>query len=259
MDNKQQVWESYRAKAHQADRFLEEKIAALEDIAVINTDKFSGKKNDRNEAFSCGNGQAFGRGQPTTSMGASASNPESQLEVIHRDFEQVRAEVSVALQHFDAILGGMVEAARALLPNPAPLTHTERFQQLAMEKRKALSRVSANFKRRCEFVELLPKVNDELEAHREGASVQLLIKEHQSLQHAHRRLNGILGQAESAHERLRWQREIFLRVDHTLNEIAHRVPILKDILAKIDSRRRRSAVILGGVIGFCLLVMVFFI
>ncbi|KEG07771.1 golgi SNARE protein-like [Trypanosoma grayi] len=237
MESKQRVWESLRNDARQADSLIERQIAALEAVAHIDAGP---------------SGQEFGSSENGLSTVA-------RLEVAQQQFDRQRVEVELALQRFETLLDTMAETARALPPESAAQTHTERFLQLAAEKRRTVARIAADFKRRREWAELLPSVTNDLETHREGAGVRVLMEEQDALRHTQRRLHSILEQADSSRDKLRAQRDAFLRMEDHAMQIVQRIPLVKSVLSRIDSKRRRDAVVLGGVIGICLFLTVFFV
>ncbi|EAN88325.1 putative Golgi SNAP receptor complex member 1 [Trypanosoma cruzi] len=237
MESKLRVWESLRNDARQADSVIERQLNVLEGISRLGGN--SGVYESR-----------------ATADGAASS--VARIEVAQREFDRKRSDVEMALQQFESLLETMAETARALPPESTAHSHTERFLQLAAEKRRAVTRLTADFKRRREWAELLPSVTHDLEAHREGEGVRFLMEEQDSLRHTQRRLNNILSQAESSRDQLRGQRDAFARMEDRLVQIALRVPVLKRVLGRISSKRRRDALVLGVVIGICMLLMILF-
>ncbi|RHW67723.1 Golgi SNAP receptor complex member 1 [Trypanosoma brucei equiperdum] len=264
MDSKQRIWDSLRNDARQADNLIERKLAALEDIARRVDDETSGVSfGAKGTASTTGFNQY---NNPSSSSSTTFGNTavvhfpsESHVRSVQLEFGHSQSEVEVVLQRFETLLETMAETARELPLESAAMTHMERFQQLAAEKRRTLFRVAADFKRRCERVELLPNISRELDVHREDVGTQLLLKEQESLRHTQRMLNNIIDRGEQAHLQLREQRDTFSSVSDRLLEITQRVPFVKNVLNRIDSRRRREAVIVGALIGLCMTIFVLFL
>ncbi|RNF23784.1 golgi family SNARE protein [Trypanosoma conorhini] len=238
MESKLHAWDSLRNDARQADSVIERQLTVLESIS-----RFGENNGSSHEFRKTGNGAA-----PSV----------AQIEMAQREFDRQRNEVEMSLQRFESLLVTMADTARALPPESTAQSHTERFLQLAAEKRRTVARLTADFKRRREWAELMPGVTNDLETHREGEGVRFLMEEQDSLRHTQRRLNNILNQADESREQLRGQRDAFTRMEDRAMRIALRVPLIKKVLGRIDSRRRREAVILGGVIGACVLLVIFF-
>ncbi|CCD13454.1 unnamed protein product [Trypanosoma congolense IL3000] len=264
MGSNMRIWESLRSDARQADNLIERKISALEVMArSVDVEGGSGHLFERDSHNTCDTNRYSGAlscsstNAPDTTAVAVA--PEVRVRNTRERFEHSRAELEMALQRFETLLGTMEEAASTLPPESAALTHTERFRQLAAEKRRSLTRIIADFRRRCERIELLPNINRELDLHREDIGTQLLLQEQESLRHTQRTLNNIIDRGEQAHHQLRGQRDVFSTISGRLQEISTRVPFVKNVLSKIDSKRRREAVILGSVIGVCFILVVLFI
>ncbi|RNF09527.1 golgi family SNARE protein [Trypanosoma rangeli] len=237
MESRLRAWESLRNDARQADRVIERQLNALEGISRFGDNTIS---------------------YEFKGMSDGAASSAAQIEMAQREFDRQRNEVETSLQRFESLLETMADTARALPLESTAQSHTERFLQLAADKRRTVARLVADFKRRREWVELMPSVTNDLETHREGEGVRFLIEEQESLRHTQRRLNTILTQVDTSREQLRGQRDAFTRMEDRAMQIALRVPLIKKVLGRIDSRRRREALILGGVIGVCMLLVIFF-
>jgi Golgi SNAP receptor complex protein 1 len=55
------------------------------------------------------------------------------------------------------------------------------------------------------------------------------------------------------------QRLVFKAMQTKLNDIANRFPLINSLVQKINLRKRRDSVILGVVIGLCLLFMLWYL
>lgn len=143
---------------------------------------------------------------------------------------------------------------------------TERFQGVVVEKEKILARLQLQFRVKIERIELTLPVGLSSHNHNhhnsndpdDGAGLSALIDERNSISHSHQRVNHILESATDTQARLRRQRERLAHVDDSLAGLIARIPVIGGVLNRINSRRRREAVILGVVFAFCLIVTVIF-
>ncbi|ORC91381.1 golgi SNARE protein-like [Trypanosoma theileri] len=267
MESKQRAWESLRNDARNIDSLIEHQLTALENTARIG-DSSNGFGFGSSSSSSSSGGNTIHNTLQTnvsSSSGHSAGDGLAKLEQTQQDFDRQRAELEAALLRFESIVDAMAEVARGLPPASAAHTHTDRFQRLVAEKRRAVQRVVADFRRRREWAELMPAVAGTLAGAGGGGAggshdgVRLLVEEQSALRHTQRRVQQILQQAEESREGLRGQRERFMRMEDRVLQIAERVPVIKSVLGRIDSRRRREAVVLGAIVGICLFITVFFI
>ncbi|KAH9598081.1 hypothetical protein LSM04_002835 [Trypanosoma melophagium] len=279
MESKQRAWESLRNDARHIDSLIEHQLTALEKTARIgdnsNGPGFETSSNNKsNNSNNISSNTLNTNIHSHININSSASHSSSatdglaaiaKIEEAQREFDRQRAEVEAALLRFESIVDNMAETARGLPPASAVHTHTDRFQRLVAEKRRAVQRVVADFRRRREWAELMPAVAGTIAGNNNNSNaemhdgVRLLVEEQSALRHTQRRVMQIVQQAEATREGLRGQREKFMRMEDRVLQIAERVPMIKSVLGRIDSRRRREAVVLGAIIGFCLFITVFFI
>ena len=54
------------------------------------------------------------------------------------------------------------------------------------------------------------------------------------------------------------QREALKMVQKKLNDLTNRFPIINNLVNKINLRKRRDTIILGGVVGLCLVFILWY-
>ena len=54
------------------------------------------------------------------------------------------------------------------------------------------------------------------------------------------------------------QREALKMVQKKLNDLTNRFPIINNLVNKINLRKRRDTIILGGVVGLCLVFIIWY-
>lgn len=259
MDNQLRLWDSLRTDVRQVDQVLDQQIAQLEALANISEDTIiAGPNRDSHNsntttAIAVSNTSGVPGAAATSSN--NANNERVTIAEAQRRFDDLHAGVESNLRHYSAQLTAMAEASAGIL---TATKHTERFQALYQEKRRALVRLTADFSRRRERLELLPTIAIDLQQYEEEVGVRLLNDEQNAIRHAHARVNNILEQASGTHTRLMQQRERFAAMGDKLVDIADRVPVIQTLLRRIDARRRREAVIAGTVMSIFVFLIVLF-
>ncbi|CCW61188.1 unnamed protein product [Phytomonas sp. EM1] len=262
MNDNQDVWEGLRNEARQADKALERQLAALEFLAglIRNDTQIAASPSSLNmEAIEFSNKshshtQHEGEFRDPTTNTVTDTRPT--LAKLQQRFDEASCEVESGLRNLERIL---VSMERASSRNLHFSKHTERFQSILLEKRRLLQHIVNDFRRRKERLELLSGVAERPDRYEEESGVQLLIKEQNAIRHTAAHVDEIVAQTAATQIRLRAQRETFANVGGKLLQIAERVPMIKNLLSRINTRRRREAVVLGSFISICLFVIVLFL
>ncbi len=167
-----------------------------------------------------------------------------------------------ALRAVTSSMGDIVSAVMAL-PGAsgdasAMQRATQRFEDVCIDKQASMKRLIAEAKKRKEKSELLRNVHTEIAIFDDSAEMRHLANENDSLRHTQRQTRQLLEQAEMNKGKLRSQREMFEKISGRALSIAEQIPVIKDLLKRIDVKRRREAVIVGCVIAICLLLVFVF-
>jgi golgi SNAP receptor complex member 1 len=222
-NGQRKMWESFRADARRKDTDLENKLTKLEALA---------HKCDA----STYNTFASAHEAAQVELNELTSVIRSMTDVVNSQMTQGGPESEVSAMH------------RA----------TQRLEDVAHDKQLALKRVSMEARKRKERAELLHNVHTEIAIHDESEEMRHLANEQDSLRHTQRQTRTLLEQAENNRAKIRQQSEMFNRIGDNALAIAEQVPVIKDLLKRIDSKRRREAVILAIVIAICLLLVIVF-
>lgn len=101
------------------------------------------------------------------------------------------------------------------------------------------------------------QVHRDIEAYRSGNSS--LMSEQQHLINSERLVDQHLSLAASVRHSLMSQRSIFRSVSGRMAGMVSRFPLLNSLVQRINFRKRRDAIVLAGVITFCLVLMLIYI
>jgi len=222
-NGQRKMWESFRADARRKDTELENRLTKLEALA-----------------HKC-----------------DAST--------YADFSRAHEQAQVELNELTSVIRSMSDVVSSQMTQAGPETEvgamhraTQRLEDVGQDKQTALKRVLMEARKRKERAELLHNVHTEIAIHDESEEMRHLANEQDSLRHTQRQTRTLLEQAEANRDKLRQQREMFNRIGDNALSIAEQVPVIKDLLKRIDAKRRREAVVLAIVIAICLLLVILF-
>ncbi len=219
--SKTRIWESLKADARQLDAEIEGKLSILEGIAL-------------------------GSAEEATAV--------TRFEAASEDVDQRLRKMQTVVQSMNDVVRNLPASAEV----NAMQKHTQRFDELIQEKQKVVRRLSGDLRRRRERYELLSKVQSEISIYNESSDVRQLSSEQESLKYTQRRLNDILANADTSREKLRAQRQLFTDMGDKAVQIVEKMPFISGVLKRIDAKRRREVVIVGGLISFLMLLVVVF-
>ncbi|CAD2212931.1 hypothetical protein ADEAN_000036700 [Angomonas deanei] len=198
------------------------------------------------------------------------NNNNAAFQSILQNFDTQRAKLTSCLGHLEELsttIEQMNNNNTNNNNNNITQGHVQRLRSIVQEKRKSFQKLLNDYTRRKEKLELhfLTKNNNKNSNHEnennnnDDASIKLLIEEQNAIRHTSSRLNTILEEAEDTHRRLRTQREVYFhQVSDKLLLLAERTPIIRDVLQRIEGRRRREVMVLSAVVGVFLFLVVIF-
>ncbi|OAX44930.1 V-snare-domain-containing protein [Rhizopogon vinicolor AM-OR11-026] len=129
--------------------------------------------------------------------------------------------------------------------------HREVYQDCAKE----LRRTKANFQHALDRANLLSGVRNDIEAYKSSAADSLLA-ERGRIDSSHQIADQILDQAYESRAEFSRQSMSLTSINARMTGVISTMPGINDLLSMIKSRRRRDSIILGILIGICLLLLI---
>ncbi|MCL4138206.1 UNVERIFIED_CONTAM: hypothetical protein GTU68_014364 [Idotea baltica] len=164
------------------------------------------------------------------------------------------------LEHLLSNLSDINERMNTLSVNSSFATvHTiQRHKDILQDYSKEFQRTNGTIKSRKEREQLLSTGRgNELTT---GVSRRdLILKESEHLSTSERLIDEQISVAMETRDHLKTQREAFKMIQTKVNDLSNRFPLINTLMTKINFRRRRDALVLGGVIGLCLTFMVWWV
>ncbi|CCW69230.1 unnamed protein product [Phytomonas sp. Hart1] len=261
MNSNQNAWEDLRSEARQIDKVLDQQLQALESLTELVKDNTQIADLPSSGKIESGEFSHKPQGISTRQEGKLrdpilnlAINTRPTVGQLQQRFNELSNEVENGLHHLERILMMMEGKSSGNLHFSK---HTERFQSMLNEKRRSLQHLINDFRRRKERQELLSGLTERTAPYEEESGIQLLIKEQSAIRHTAAHVDEIVSQTAATQIRLHAQRETFVNIGGKLLQIAERVPIIKSLLSRINSRRRREVVVLSSLITFLFIIVLF--
>ncbi|XP_037824284.1 Golgi SNAP receptor complex member 1 [Lucilia sericata] len=198
----------------------------------------------------------IGAGSSSSSMGHSSNADTSPLLGEHV-FDSLSEEIAQMLDKLSSINETMAE----LPTTGAAAMHTlQRHREILQGYRQEFNKISANHTTRLEREELLrgsglstnsPSIS--------GLSRRdMYLKESGHINSSNSMINDQINIAIETREHLLSQRQAFKRIQTRLNDMSNRFPLISSLIQRINIRKKRDALILGAVIGFCVILLLLY-
>jgi len=182
-------------------------------------------------------------------------------------FESLSAELSQLLSRLSEVNDGMTEYAASgqSVAGSAAVHHTlQRHRDILQDYGQEYNKTRANIQAVIEREDLLSSVHRDIDDYRSnvkgpGARMDHLLRESESARNSERLIDEQINIAIESRETLARQRLAFKAMRTKLNDIANRFPLINSLVQKINLKKRKDSVILGAVIGVCLLFMLWWV
>jgi len=205
------------------------------------------------------------------SRGASGRDPDSDKAPLlggggEDTVETIQAEVESLLSQLGNIneeMAGLAAGAGAG-GGGAAIHHTlQRHAEILQDYRQEFSKTSANIASMMEREELLSSVSSDISHYRgkeQGRNQKMdsLQRELEHTRNSERLIDEQINIALETRDNLVNQREIIKAVQTKLNDLSSKFPMINSLVNKINLRKRRDTIILGAVIGLCLVFMIWY-
>ncbi|NXW19838.1 GOSR1 protein, partial [Circaetus pectoralis] len=179
-----------------------------------------------------------------------------------RMFETMAVEIEQLLGKLTGINDKMAEYTNSAgVPSlNAALMHTlQRHRDILQDYTHEFHKTKANFLAIRERENLLGSVRKDIESYKSGSGVnnrrtELFLKEHEHL----RNLFSFSSIAMATKENMTSQRGMLKSIQSKMNTLANRFPAVNSLIQRINLRKRRDSLILGGIIGICTILLLLY-
>ncbi|XP_061461013.1 Golgi SNAP receptor complex member 1 isoform X3 [Rhineura floridana] len=229
-------WEDLRKQARQLENELDLKLVSFSKLCTSYSHNSS--REGRRDRYS----------SDTTPL----LNGSSQ----DRMFETMAVEIEQLLGKLTGINDKMAEYANSAgVPSlNAALMHTlQRHRDILQDYTHEFHKTKTNFLAVRERENLMGSVRKDIESYKSGCGVnnrrtELFLKEHEHLRNI----------AMATKENMTSQRGMMKSIQSKMNTLANRFPAVNNLIQRINLRKRRDSLILGGVIGICTILLLLY-
>jgi len=132
--------------------------------------------------------------------------------------------------------------------------HRDVYQDYSRE----LRRTKTNVQHALDQANLLSGVRNDIDAYKSSAADSLLA-ERGHIDNSHRMTDDMLAQAYETRADFSRQRTTLTGISSRMTGVLNTMPGINNLVAMIKSRRRRDAIILGLIVGICLILLLTYI
>ncbi|XP_024862772.1 Golgi SNAP receptor complex member 1-like isoform X2 [Kryptolebias marmoratus] len=146
----------------------------------------------------------------------------------------------------------------------AALMHTlQRHRDILQDYTQEFHKTKSNFFSLREREDLLGSIHRDIESYKNSSGVnnrrtELFLKEHEHLRNSDRLIDHAISIAMATKENITFQRGMLKSIQTRVTTLANRFPAINSLIQKINLRKRRDSLILGGVIGVCTILLLLY-
>uniref|UniRef100_A0A4W5Q5H6 Golgi SNAP receptor complex member 1 n=1 Tax=Hucho hucho TaxID=62062 RepID=A0A4W5Q5H6_9TELE len=227
-------WEDLRKQARQLENELDLKLVSFSKLCTSYTTSRDGRRGDSN----------------------SDTAPLLNNSTQDRMFETMSVEIEQLLAKLTGVNDKMAEytSTPGVTSLNAALMHTlQRHRDILQDYTHEFHKTKANFLAIREREDLLGSVRKDIETYKSGSGVnnrrtELFLKEHEHLRNI----------AMATKENMTSQRGLLKSIQSRVNTLANRFPAINNLIQRLNLRKRRDSLILGGVIGVCTILLLLY-
>ncbi|KAM9846765.1 Golgi SNAP receptor complex member 1-like [Aulostomus maculatus] len=144
------------------------------------------------------------------------------------------------------------------------LMHTlQRHRDILQDYTQEFHKTKSNFSSLREREDLLGSVHRDIESYKNSSGVnnrrtELFLKEHEHLRSSDRLIDNAISIAMATKENITFQRGMLKSIQTRVTTLANNFPTINSLIQKINLRKRRDSLILGGVIGVCTILLLLY-
>ncbi|RVE64038.1 hypothetical protein OJAV_G00142150 [Oryzias javanicus] len=205
-----------------------------------------------------------------TSYSASNHGQRSRSDSFSQSQDNVLVAMTTELEHLLAKLTVVNEKMAEYINSPgaslhnAALMHTlQRHRDILKDYSHEFYKTKNNFFTLREREDLLGSVHRDIESYKSSTGVnnrrtEIFLKEHEHLRNSDSLIDNAISIAMATKENITFQRGMLKSIQTRVTTLANRFPAINSLIHKINLRKRRDSLILGGVIGICTIILLLY-
>ncbi|CDO73095.1 hypothetical protein BN946_scf185007.g149 [Trametes cinnabarina] len=170
-----------------------------------------------------------------------------------RDLEIEVDELLEKLQEINDQLSALANDAENP-PSQSMLRAIQRHREVYLDYARELRRTKSNVKAALDQANLLSGVRNDIDAYKSSAA-DALLSERGHIDNSHQMTDEMLAQAYETRAEFARQRSTISGINARMQGVLSSMPGINNLLGMIKTRRRRDAVIVGCLIGLCMVLL----
>ncbi|XP_063964940.1 Golgi SNAP receptor complex member 1-like isoform X1 [Lytechinus pictus] len=188
----------------------------------------------------------------------NASNSEHMFHTMAMEIEQLLNKLSDVNDRMADYAGSVSVAS----PSAALLHTLQRHRDILKDYTHEFHKTKANIEACREREELMGSVQREIDSYKSSSGLNrrtdLYLKENEHIRNSERIAEETISVAMATKENLSAQKSTLKKISSGMNSMANRFPILNSLIQRINLRKRRDSLILGGVIAVCIVLLLWY-
>ncbi|XP_025093020.1 Golgi SNAP receptor complex member 1-like isoform X2 [Pomacea canaliculata] len=197
--------------------------------------------------------------------GDSDTSPLLNRSSSEHMFDTMAMEIEQLLTKLTQVNDRMVEYTQNIsLSSPsAALLHTlQRHRDILQDYTHEFQKTRANITALREREDLLGSVRREISTYKNSTGLsrrtELYLKENDHIRNSERLVDEQISIAIATKENLTSQNKVLSSITQRVNSLANRFPIINSLVQRINLRKRRDSIILGCVVGVCIILLLLY-
>lgn len=250
-------WESLRKQARQLENEIDSKLVAFSKLCSNYT---TSMLTSRPTSSSVGQQQQ----QNGASSGANSSSSDLMFMTLSNELE----EAIKKLTNINTKMGESLNMAENASINSNATIHTlQRHRDILRDYSIEYEKTKRNIIQFKEREKLLSSSNTQRSSlssesnlnNRMKDSTSLYMKEHDHLKSSHLLIDQQIELAELSKEKLQSQNQAIRFFHQKLNTIAHKFPMINNLMQKVKFKKRKDSLILATVIAICIIILLLYL
>lgn len=188
----------------------------------------------------------------------NVGNPAHVFDTMSLEIEGLLGK----LRNVNEALNECVSGMAAVSGGSSSVSHTlQRHNDILQDYTQEYNRTKANVLAQRQREELLG--NARKDSSQSGSALtrrtELYLKEHEHIRGTEKVADEAISIAIATKENLSYQRNMFSGITTRVAGVTNRFPLINSLVQKINLRRRRDSLILGGVIAICIIILFLFV
>ncbi|KAK2461423.1 hypothetical protein APHAL10511_005886 [Amanita phalloides] len=169
-----------------------------------------------------------------------------------KDLDRELEEMLVKLEEANEQLSRL--ASNPELLSPAMLRTIQRHKEVCQDNARDLRRTKATAQQALDQAILFSGIRNDIDAHK-SSTTDALLAERGRIDSSHSMTDDLLQQAYETRSEFSRQRSTLASVNSRMGHIIKTMPGVNNLVSMIRNRRRRDSIIMGLVIGVCIIIL----